>query len=353
MSSLGGFLPLDGLMRLVGGRSAYSAVAWEPLANSLSSRGKLFGIPWIASPELLAYRRDSLRAAGLKEAQAFSSWTETTRSLRALARRPDCSGNPRLLLPGRRSDGAPDRLSDGVLPWIWAVDGEALVQSKRYPWESDRSVLARGRSPDAVLYLERRFRDEALAYGPEAGEERLTLVRTGSSAIAFATLAPQTKTLGFALVPGATAKDKPRALYAGTSFMVDGCSEHPNETKRLLVFLSRPAIVRDYATALGSSVPARTAALPKGTFGKLAKRVLAVAKNPPEHPHWISGGEKQYALDPCGMGGGIRRIYAEGFSDIFASAAGAPTPPTRSSIAAALRKIDAKANALITSSTTS
>lgn len=65
---------VSGLLKLIGSNDFY-----EPLVSALTHRGKLYGIPYMANPQLLFYRKDWFAEKGLKAPTTYDEWANAAR----------------------------------------------------------------------------------------------------------------------------------------------------------------------------------------------------------------------------------------------------------------------------------
>ena len=261
-AALGGFENLAGRVRSIGGRAAYAPGVWA--TTQLAGRPGAWSVPWFTEARTIYYRKDVYRRAGVNPKSAFKNWTTFRRSLLRLRRVRTVNGRP--IMPFGQPGKTAWDLVHHIMPFVWGAGGREVTANGR------QSAIA---SPQAVkgvkffadlvpagVFLKSSLEKNAPQVEEQFKGGQIATWIGGPWVLATVNRADDTawvpearRNVGVAQMPvGPTGKFY--TFVGGSNLMMFRRSSHKAEAWRLIQYLSRNDVQRNYARIMGM-FPAR------------------------------------------------------------------------------------------------
>jgi multiple sugar transport system substrate-binding protein len=261
-ASLGGFENLASRVNRIGGRKAYAPGVWA--TTQLAGRSGVWSVPWFTEARTIYYRKDVYRRAGVNPATAFKTWASFRAALLKLRSVRSVNGKP--IMPFGQPGKTAWDLVHHIMPFVWGAGGTELTSNRR------QSAIASANAIRGVKYfadlvpagvflkssleknapqVEEQFKGGQIATWIGGPWVLATINRADDTA-----WAPEARrNVGVAQMPvGPTGKFF--TFVGGSNLMIYKSSSHKNEAFRLIQFLSRNDVQRNYARIMGM-FPAR------------------------------------------------------------------------------------------------
>jgi multiple sugar transport system substrate-binding protein len=343
-AALGGFENLASRTRTIGGRSAYAPGVWA--TTQLAGRAGVWSVPWFTEARTIYYRKDVYRRAGVNPKTAFKNWTTFRSALLKLRRVRSVNGRP--IMPFGQPGKTAWDLVHHIMPFVWGSGGSELTANRR------QSAIA---SPQAVRGV--KFFSDLVPAGvflrssleknaPQVEEQfkggQIATWIGGPWVLATVNRADDTawvpearRNVGVAQMPvGPTGKFY--TFVGGSNLMLFKSSSHKSEAWRLIQYLSRNDVQRNYARIMGM-FPARI--VPQRQEGNRNANARAFYEA-------IKHG-RTYA--PIASWGPVENAYKTRFGNILDIAAGqGRVRYSRTSVVNELRAAAREANTLLAQS---
>jgi len=256
-------------------------VGWE----TASSRGRVFGIPWMLGTRALYVNLDLLRRAGLDPKKPPATWGDLLAASRRISERvPDAKGFG-------MNAGEREILFKKVMPFAWGNGGGILDSSLT------KSMMASPQNIEALRYylslkpyslLDRQeMHDQAFAKG------RLGFVISGPWLLRSLPKTAPDLSFSVELMPRPATNRGTHASFAGAEVLgIFRGAKRKTEAIRLARFLVRPENTMPVFIATGNAFPAAVSAEADTYFAshpmdRVFLNQLRTAVAPPLHPRWV------------------------------------------------------------------
>ena len=261
-AALGGFENLASRVRGIGGRNAYAPGVWA--TTQLAGKSGVWSVPWFTEARTIYYRKDVYRRAGVNPKTAFKNWTSFRKALIKLRRVRNVNG--RAIMPFGQPGKTAWDLVHHIMPFVWGAGGRELTTNRQ------QSAIA---SPQAVrgvkffadlvpagVFLKSSLEKNAPQVEEQFKGGQIATWIGGPWVLATVNRADDTawapearRNVGVAQMPvGPTGKFY--TFVGGSNLMLFKSSSHKNEAWRLIQYLSRNDVQRNYARIMGM-FPAR------------------------------------------------------------------------------------------------
>jgi multiple sugar transport system substrate-binding protein len=261
-AALSGFENLASRVNRIGGRNAYAPGVWA--TTQLAGRSGVWSVPWFTEARTIYYRKDVYRRAGVNPATAFKTWASFRAALLKLRSVRSVNGRP--IMPFGQPGKTAWDLVHHIMPFVWGAGGRELTANRRQS-AIDSAPAIRGVKYFADLVPAGVFLKSSLEKNAPQVEEQFkggqiatwiggpwvlaTVNRTDDEA-----WVPEARrNVGVAQMPsGPTGKFY--TFVGGSNLMVFRSSRNKEEAFRLIQYLSRNDVQRNYARIMGM-FPAR------------------------------------------------------------------------------------------------
>jgi multiple sugar transport system substrate-binding protein len=343
-ASLGGFENLSSRVGRIGGRKAYAPGVWA--TTQLAGQSGVWSVPWFTEARTIYYRKDVYRKAGVNPATAFKTWASFRASLIKLKQVKSMNG--RAIMPFGQPGKTAWDLVHHVMPFVWGAGGSELTANRR------QSAIASPQAVRGVKYFSDLvragvfLRSSLEKNAPQVEEQfkggQIATWIGGPWVLATVNRSDDTawvpearRNVGVAQMPvGPTGRFY--TFVGGSNLMVFKSSSHKEDAFRLIQFLSRNEVQRNYARIMGM-FPARLT--PQNQEGKRNANARAFYQA-------IKHG-RTYA--PVAAWGPVENAYKTHFGNILDIAAGqGRVSYSRNAVVNELRAAAREANSLLSQS---
>jgi multiple sugar transport system substrate-binding protein len=343
-ASLNGFENLSSRVGSIGGRKAYAPGVWR--TAQVAGRSGVWAVPWFTEARTIYYRKDVYRRAGVNPQKAFKSWASFRASLLKLRKVKSVNGRP--IKPFGQPGKTAWDLVHHIMPFVWGAGGSELTKDLRKSAIGNTQAI-RGVKYFADLVASGVFLKSSLEKNAPQVEEQFKggqiatwiggpwVLASANRADDEAWVPEARRNIGVAQMPvGPTGKFY--TFVGGSNLMVFKYSSHKSEAFRLIQYLSRADVQRNYARIMGM-FPARL--IPQRQEGQRNANAKAFYEA-------IKHG-RTYA--PIPGWGPVENAYKTHFGNILDIAAGqGRVPYSRGAVADELRSAAREANALLNQS---
>jgi multiple sugar transport system substrate-binding protein len=325
----------------IGGRNAYAPGVWA--TTGVAGSSAVWAVPWFTEARTIYYRKDIYRRAGINPKTAFKDWASFRQALMKLRKVSSFNGRP--VAPFGQPGKTAWDLVHHIMPFVWGAGGSELTKNRR------SSAIA---SPQAVrgvkffadlvpagVFLKSSLEKNAPQVEEQFKGGQIATWIGGPWVLATVNRADDTawapearRNVGVAQMPvGPTGKFY--TFVGGSNLMVFRSSRHKNEAFRLIQYLSRNDVQRNYARIMGM-FPARL--VPQRQEGSRNANARAFYQA-------IRHG-RTYA--PIATWGPVENAYKTRFGNILDIAAGqGRVPYSRGAVVNELRAAAREANTLL------
>jgi len=344
-AALNGFENLSSRIDRIGGRKAYAPGVWA--TTQLAGRKGVWSVPWFTEARTIYYRKDVYRRAGVNPKTAFKNWSTFRAALLKLRKVKSVNGRP--IMPFGQPGKTAWDLVHHIMPFVWGAGGSELTSTRRQSAIASPSAI-RGVKFFADLVPSGVFLRSSLEKNAPQVEEQFKggqiatwiggpwVLATVNRADDTAWVPEARRNVGVAQMPVGPS-GKFYTFVGGSNLMVFKYSRHKNEAFRLIQFLSRDAVQRNYARIMGM-FPARS--VPQRLEGKRNANSRAFYQA-------IEHG-RTYA--PIAGWGPVENAYKTHFGNILDIAAGqGRVRYSRSAVVSELRAAVREANSLLAQAT--
>jgi multiple sugar transport system substrate-binding protein len=343
-AALRGFENLASRIDRIGGRKAYAPGIWA--TTQLAGRPGVWSVPWFTEARTIYYRKDVYRRAGVNPKTAFKSWASFRAALIKLKKVKQVNG--RQIMPFGQPGKTAWDLVHHVMPFVWGAGGSELTANRSSSAIASPQAI-RGVKFFADLIPAGVFLKSSLEKNAPQVEEQFkggqiatwiggpwvlaTVGRTDDTAW----VREARRNVGVAQMPvGPTGKFF--TFVGGSNLMVFRSSRHKEEAFRLIQYLSRNTVQRNYARIMGM-FPARL--VPQRQEGNRNANARAFYQA-------ITHG-RTYA--PIAAWGPVENAYKTRFGNILDIAAGqGRVSYSRNAVVNELRAAAREANTLLSQS---
>jgi multiple sugar transport system substrate-binding protein len=343
-ASLGGFENLASRVNRIGGRKAYAPGIWA--TTQLAGRPGAWSVPWFTEARTIYYRKDVYRRAGVNPKTAFKSWASFRAALLKLRSVRSVSGRP--IMPFGQPGKTAWDLVHHIMPFVWGAGGSELTQNRRQSAIASPQAI-RGVKFFADLVTAGVFLKSSLEKNAPQVEEQFKggqiatwiggpwVLATVSRRDDEAWVPEARRNIGVAQMPvGPTGKFY--TFVGGSNLMVFKSSRHKNEAFRLIQYLSRNDVQRNYARIMGMFPARLVPQRQEGNRNANARAFYTAIKH-----------GRTYA--PIATWGPVENAYKTRFGNILDIAAGqGRVPYSRSAVVNELRAAAREANTLLSQS---
>ena len=340
-AQLGGFENLVTRTPTIGGRAAYAPGIWA--TTQLAGKPGVWSVPWFTEARTIYYRKDVYKRAGVNPKTAFKTWGSFRSSLIKLRKVRNVNGKP--IMPFGQPGKTAWDLVHHIMPFVWGSGGSELTPNHQ------RSAIATPQAIRGVKFfsdlvpagvflkssleknapqVEEQFKGGQIATWIGGPWVLSTVTRTDDEA-----WVPEARrNVGVAQMPvGPTGKFY--TFVGGSNLMLFKGSSHKTEAWRLIQYLSRNDVQRNYARIMGM-FPARLAPQKaEGNRNANAKAFYQAIKH-----------GRTYA--PIAAWGPIENAYKTHFGNILDIAAGqGKVAYSRNAVVNELRAAAREANSLL------
>ena len=220
-------------------------------------------MPWFTEARTIYYRKDVYKRAGVNPQTAFRNWTTFRAALLKLRSVKSVNGKP--IMPFGQPGKTAWDLVHHIMPFVWGAGGRELAGSKRSAIDSQQAI--RGVKYFADLVPSGVFLKSSLEKNAPQVEEQFKggqiatwiggpwVLATVNRADDTAWVPAARRNVGVAQMPvGPTGKFY--TFVGGSNLMVFKSSKHKEEAFRLIQYLSRDDVQKNYARIMGM-FPAR------------------------------------------------------------------------------------------------
>lgn len=260
-AALNGFDNLASRVNRIGGSKAYAPGVWA--TTQLSGRAGVWSVPWFTEARTIYYRKDVYKRAGVNPQTAFKNWTTFRAALLKLRTVKSVNGKP--IMPFGQPGKTAWDLVHHIMPFVWGAGGRELAGSKRSAIDSPQAI--RGVKYFADLVPSGVFLKSSLEKNAPQVEEQFKggqiatwiggpwVLATVNRSDDTAWVPEARRNVGVAQMPvGPTGKFY--TFVGGSNLMVFKSSKHKEEAFRLIQYLSRDDVQKNYARIMGM-FPAR------------------------------------------------------------------------------------------------
>ena len=260
-AALNGFDNLASRVNRIGGKKAYAPGVWA--TTQLAGRSGVWSVPWFTEARTIYYRKDVYKRAGVNPQTAFRNWTTFRAALLKLHTVKSVNGKP--IMPFGQPGKTAWDLVHHIMPFVWGAGGRELAGSKRSAIDSQQAI--RGVKYFADLVPSGVFLKSSLEKNAPQVEEQFKggqiatwiggpwVLATVNRADDTAWVPAARRNVGVAQMPvGPTGKFY--TFVGGSNLMVFKSSKHKEEAFRLIQYLSRDDVQKNYARIMGM-FPAR------------------------------------------------------------------------------------------------
>jgi multiple sugar transport system substrate-binding protein len=340
-AQLGGFENLATRTSTIGGRGAYAPGVWA--TTQLAGRQGVWSVPWFTEARTIYYRKDVYRRAGVNPATAFTSWASFRAALLKLRSVRNVNGRP--IMPFGQPGKTAWDLVHHIMPFVWGAGGSELTTNRRQSGIASPASV-RGVKYFADLVTAGVFLKSSLEKNAPQVEEQFKggqiatwiggpwVLATVGRSDDTAWVPEARRNIGVAQMPvGPTGRFY--TFVGGSNLMLFRSSDHKPEAWRLIQYLSRNDVQRNYARIMGM-FPARL--VPQRQEGNRNANAKAFYEA-------IRHG-RTYA--PIATWGPVENAYKTRFGNILDIAAGqGRVRYSRSAVVNELRAAAREANALL------
>jgi multiple sugar transport system substrate-binding protein len=340
-AQLGGFENLASRTGTIGGRKAYAPGVWA--TTQLAGRSGIWSVPWFTEARTIYYRKDVYRRAGVNPKTAFKTWASFRAALLKLRSVKSVSGRP--IMPFGQPGKTAWDLVHHIMPFVWGAGGSELTANRRQSGIASPAAI-RGVKYFADLVTAGVFLKSSLEKNAPQVEEQFKggqiatwiggpwVLATASRSDDTAWVPEARRNVGVAQMPvGPTGKFY--TFVGGSNLMLFRTSRNKPQAWRLIQYLSRNDVQRNYARIMGM-FPARL--VPQAQEGKRNANARAFYEA-------IRHG-RTYA--PIATWGPVENAYKTRFGNILDIAAGqGRVRYSRSAVVNELRAAAREANSLL------
>ena len=340
-AQLGGFDNLATRTSTIGGRSAYAPGVWA--TTQLAGRQGVWSVPWFTEARTIYYRKDVYKRAGVNPATAFKTWASFRAALLKLRSVRSVNGKP--IMPFGQPGKTAWDLVHHIMPFVWGAGGSELTTNRRQSGISSPASV-RGVKYFADLVTAGVFLKSSLEKNAPQVEEQFKggqiatwiggpwVLATVGRSDDTAWVPQARRNVGVAQMPvGPTGKFY--TFVGGSNLMLFRSSDHKSEAWRLIQYLSRNDVQRNYARIMGM-FPARL--VPQRQEGNRNANAKAFYEA-------IRHGRTSDPIVTCGP---VENAYKTRFGNILDIAAGqGRVRYSRSAVVNELRAAAREANALL------
>ena len=340
-AALRGFENLQSRIDRIGGRKQYAPGIWA--TTQLAGRAGVWSVPWFTEARTIYYRKDVYRRAGVDPKTAFKNWNTFRAALIKLKKVKRVNGRP--IMPFGQPGKTAWDLVHHVMPFVWGAGGSELAANRRQSAIASPQAI-RGVKYFADLIPAGVFLKSSLEKNAPQVEEQFKggqiatwiggpwVLATVNRADDTAWVPEARRNVGVAQMPvGPTGKFY--TFVGGSNLMVFRSSQHKEEAFRLIQYLSRNDVQRNYARIMGM-FPARL--VPQRQEGNRNANSRAFYQA-------ITHG-RTYA--PIATWGPVENAYKTRFGNILDIAAGqGRVPYSRNAVVNELRAAAREANTLL------
>jgi multiple sugar transport system substrate-binding protein len=261
-AALGGFDNLASRTRTIGGRGAYAPGVWA--TTQLAGRSGVWSVPWFTEARTIYYRKDVYKRAGVNPNTAFKTWASFRASLIKLKKVKSVNGRP--IMPFGQPGKTAWDLVHHIMPFVWGAGGSELSANRRQSAITSPAAV-RGVKYFADLVPAGVFLKSSLEKNAPQVEEQFKggqiatwiggpwVLATANRTDDTAWVPEARRNIGVAQMPvGPTGKFY--TFVGGSNLMLFRTSDHKSEAWRLIQYLSRNDVQRNYARIMGM-FPAR------------------------------------------------------------------------------------------------
>ena len=260
-AALNGFENLASRVNRIGGSKAYAPGVWA--TTQLQGRSGVWSVPWFTEARTIYYRKDVYKRAGVNPKTAFKNWTTFRAALLKLRAVKSVNGKP--IMPFGQPGKTAWDLVHHIMPFVWGAGGRELAGSKQSAIASPQAIRGVKYFADLVpsgVFLKSSLEKNAPQVEEQFKGGQIATWIGGPWVLATVNRADDTawapearRNVGVAQMPvGPTGKFF--TFVGGSNLMVFKSSSHKEEAFRLIQYLSRDDVQKNYARIMGM-FPAR------------------------------------------------------------------------------------------------
>jgi multiple sugar transport system substrate-binding protein len=325
----------------IGGKAAYAPGVWR--TTQVAGKRGTWAVPWFTEARTIYYRKDVYRRAGVNPKTAFKNWATFRAALVKLKKVKSVNGRP--IMPFGQPGKTAWDLVHHIMPFVWGAGGSELTANRRQSAITSPAAI-RGVKYFADLVPAGVFLKSSLEKNAPQVEEQFKggqiatwiggpwVLATANRSDDTAWAPEARRNIGVAQMPvGPTGKFY--TFVGGSNLMLFRSSDHKSEAWRLIQYLSRNDVQRNYARIMGM-FPARL--VPQRQEGNRNANARAFYTA-------ITHG-RTYA--PIATWGPVENAYKTRFGNILDIAAGqGRVPYSRNAVVNELRAAAREANSLL------
>lgn len=340
-AQLGGFENLAGRVSTIGGRKAYAPGVWA--TTQLAGKSGVWSVPWFTEARTIYYRKDVYRRAGVNPKTAFTNWTSFRNSLIKLKKVRSVNGRP--IMPFGQPGKTAWDLVHHVMPFVWGAGGSELNANRKQSGiatpQAIRGVKYFSDLVTAGVFLKSSLEKNAPQVEEQFKGGQLATWIGGPWVLATVNRADDTawvpearRNIGVAQMPvGPTGKFY--TFVGGSNLMLFKTSRNKPEAWRLIQYLSRNDVQRNYARVMGMFPARLVPQAQEGNRNANAKAFYTAIKH-----------GRTYA--PIASWGPVENAYKTRFGNILDIAAGqGRVQYSRNAVVNELRAAAREANSLL------